>query len=134
MSLYRKGGAVEEKRPSLWCPKWSLPRQSVKMKSTRLISRNLKSKGFSISHVTVHTYLRKNLKVRPYKPQVQPKFTEKQRTARLKFCNERKNWTIETGRGFNSRMSPPSSYFKLQISKTTEFGQNLVSMSPRLKR
>ena len=64
------------------------------MKSTRLISRNLKSKGFSISQVTVHTYLRKNLKVRPYKPQVQPKLTEKQRTARLKFCNERKNWTI----------------------------------------
>ena len=65
------------------------------MKSTRLISWDLKSIGFSISHVTVHTYLRKNLKVRPYKPQVQPKLAEKQRTARLKFCNKRKNWTIE---------------------------------------
>ena len=44
--------------------------------------------------MTVHRYLRKNLKVRQYKPQVQSKLTEKQRTARLKFCNERKNWTI----------------------------------------
>ncbi|KAI6655736.1 Transposable element Tcb1 transposase [Oopsacas minuta] len=69
-----------------------------KMKSTRVISQNLKSKGFSISHVTVHSYLRKNLKVRPYKPQVQPKLTEKQRTARIKFCNERKNWSIDSWR------------------------------------
>ena len=45
--------------------------------------------------MTVHKYLRKNLKVRPYKPQVQPKLTEQQRTARLKYCNERKNWSIK---------------------------------------
>ncbi|KAI6647746.1 hypothetical protein LOD99_8587 [Oopsacas minuta] len=99
-----------------------------KMKSTRVISQNLKSKGFSISHVTVHSYLRKNLKVRPYKPQVQPKLTEKQRTARIKFCNERKNWSIDSWRGFYSRTSPPLRYSTLQISKTTEFGRNLVPM------
>ena len=67
-----------------------------KLKSTRCISQKLKSKGFSISHVTVHSYLRKNLNVRPYKPQVQPKLTEKQRTARLKLCSERKDWSINT--------------------------------------
>ena len=69
-----------------------------KMKSTRKISQNLKSKGFSISHVTVHTYLRKNLRVRPYKPQIQPKLTEKQRAARLKFCIDRKMWSIDVWR------------------------------------
>ena len=47
-----------------------------KMKSTRKISQLLKSKGFQVSHVTVHTYLRKNLGVKPYKPQLQPKLTE----------------------------------------------------------
>ncbi|KAI6648584.1 hypothetical protein LOD99_8064 [Oopsacas minuta] len=67
-----------------------------KMKSIRYISKNLQSKGFSISHVTIHSYLRKNHNVRSYKPQVQPKLTEKQRTARLKFCNERKDWSINT--------------------------------------
>ncbi|KAI6651451.1 Histone-lysine N-methyltransferase 2D [Oopsacas minuta] len=30
-----------------------------KMKSTQHISKNLQSKGFSISHVTVHSYIRK---------------------------------------------------------------------------
>ena len=43
-----------------------------KLNSTRCIPQKLKSKGFSISHVTAHSYLRKNLNVRPYKPQVQP--------------------------------------------------------------
>ena len=69
-----------------------------RMKSTRKISQNLKSKGSSISHVTVHSYLRKNLKVRPYKPQVQPKLTEKQRESRIKFCNDRKKWSIDAWR------------------------------------
>ncbi|KAI6659468.1 hypothetical protein LOD99_10769 [Oopsacas minuta] len=67
-----------------------------KIKSTRYISKNLQSKGFSIFHVPVHSYLRKNLNVRPYKPQVQPKLTEKQRTVRVEFCNERKDGSFNT--------------------------------------
>ncbi|KAI6655853.1 hypothetical protein LOD99_1587 [Oopsacas minuta] len=91
----RKGRG--KKTPVTMVPKVVIAKTiGKKMKSTRYISKNLQSKGFSISHVTVDSYIRKNLKVRPYKPQVQPKLTEKQRTARLKFCNERKDWSINT--------------------------------------
>ena len=69
-----------------------------KMKSTRKISQLLKYKGFQVSHVTVHTYLRQNLGVKPYKPQLQPKLTEKQKFARLTFCKARKKWSINDWR------------------------------------
>ena len=61
-----------------------------KMKSTCKISQLLKSKGFHVSHVTVHTYLRKNLGVKPHKPQLQPKLPEKQKFARFTFCRHEK--------------------------------------------
>ena len=62
--------------------------------STRKLSQILKSKGFPVSHVTIHTYLRKSLKLKPYKPRIQPRLTENQRIARLKFCQERKEWSV----------------------------------------
>ena len=49
--------------------------------STRIIYQLLKSKGFQVSHVAVYIYLRNNLGVLPYKPQLQPKLTEKQKLA-----------------------------------------------------
>ena len=69
-----------------------------KHQSTRRLAKRLRSKGFSVSHVTVHSYLRNKLCVKPFKPQKQPKITEKQRTARLKFCRDRKSWSKEDWR------------------------------------
>ena len=105
-----------------------------KLKSTRCISQKLKSKGFSISHVTVHSYLRKNLNVRPYKPQVQHKLTEKQRTARLNSAVKGRIGQLTPGKEYYSQMSPLLSYFTLRISKTTVFGRNPGPMSLPLKR
>ena len=69
-----------------------------KRKSTRKISQILKNKGFSVSHMTVHSYLIDNLGVKPFKPQLQPKLSEKQKNARLSFCKERKNWSVHDWR------------------------------------
>ena len=68
---------------------------SKKHQSTRKLAKRLRSKGFAVSHTTVRNYLRGTLKVIPFKPQKQPKLTEKQRTARLKFCRDRKTWKKE---------------------------------------
>ena len=97
--LSRTRGSLEGECPSLWYLKWSLPRQSVKDEIHTKNSQNLKSKGF----------LSPTLRVRPYKPQIQPKLPEKQRAARLRFCNERKKWLIDD-EGFYSRIS-----FKTQV-------------------
>ena len=48
--------------------------------------------------MTVHSYLRKNLGVKPFKPQLQPKLTEKQKNVRLSFCRERKKWSVHDWR------------------------------------
>ena len=69
-----------------------------KRKSTRKISKILKNKGLQVSHMTVHSYLRKNLGVKPFKPQLQPKLTEKQKNVRLSFCRERKKWSVHDWR------------------------------------
>ncbi|KAI6661477.1 hypothetical protein LOD99_13350 [Oopsacas minuta] len=66
--------------------------------STRRLAKRLHSKGCPVSHVTVHTYLRSTLSVKPFKPQKQPKITEKQRMARLQFCKDRKSWKKEEWR------------------------------------
>jgi transposase len=65
-----------------------------KHQSTRKLARRLTKAGHKVSHMTVHKYLRKTLKVLPFKPQIQPKLTEKQIQDRIYFCKERKNWTI----------------------------------------
>ena len=69
-----------------------------KRKSTRKISKILKNKGIQVFHMTVHSYLRKNLGVKPFKPQLQPKLTEKQKNVRLSFCRERKKWSVHDWR------------------------------------
>ena len=93
------------------------------MKSTRKISQLLKYKGFQVSHVTVHTYLRQNLGVKPYKPQLQPKLTEKQKFARLTFCKARKKWSINDWRMYFFPMNLHLSCTIHRIGRTTEFGQ-----------
>ena len=69
-----------------------------KQQSVRKLSRNLKSKGYSISSRTVYRYLTKTIGVKSYIRQRQPLLTEKQKTARIKFCKERLNWTAEDWR------------------------------------
>ena len=62
-------------------------------RSTRKLAKRLTAAGYPVSHGTVHTYLRKNLNVKPYKPSKRPKLTKKQQNHRLEFAKERKNWT-----------------------------------------
>ena len=95
-----------------------------KMKSTRKISQLLKYKGFQVSHVTVHTYLRQNLGVKPYKPQLQPKLTEKQKFARLTFfVRHEKNGQLMIGAMYFFPMNLHLSCTIHRIGRTTEFGQ-----------
>ena len=93
-----------------------------KRKSTRKISQALKSKGFQVSHVTVYSYLRKNLGVKPYKPQLQPKLTEKQKLAQLSFCKDRKKWSIDEWYHVLFSDESRSNYSTLRIVRMTEFG------------
>ena len=89
-----------------------------KMKSTRKISQLLKSKGFQVSHVTVHTYLRKNLGVKPLKP----KLTGKQKFARLTFCRQEKIGQLMIGAMYFYLMNLYLSCTIHRIGRTTEFG------------
>ena len=67
----------------------------------------MKNKGFPVSHMIVHSYLRKNLGVKPFKPQLQPKLSEKQKHTRFSCCRERKKWSIhDWGRVLFSDESP----------------------------
>lgn len=63
--------------------------------STRKLAKRLTAAGYPISHTTVRTYLRENLKTFPYKPSKRPKLTEEQKKRRLNFAKEHKTWTEE---------------------------------------
>ena len=63
--------------------------------STRYISRKLKSKGVVISPSTIYHNMKKDLRVKSYKRQCQPKLTDRRKENRVKFCKERENWTTE---------------------------------------
>ena len=69
-----------------------------KRHSVRKLSRNLKSRGYSISSSTVYRYLTKIKGAKSFKRQRQPLLTEKQKNARLNFCKQRVNWTVEDWR------------------------------------
>ena len=99
---YKKGESLQNKGGR--GPKSSIPRvmkiilaKSINKRnqSTRKLAKRITARGFHITHATVHSYLRKNLHVKPYMRQRHPLLTEKQLEARLNFCEERKNWTIE---------------------------------------
>ena len=64
----------------------------------RNLSRELKLKGLSISYSTVYRYLKREKGVKSYRRQRQPLLTEKIKAARLKFCKERANWTVDDWR------------------------------------
>ena len=66
--------------------------------STRKLARKLTSKGYPASKTTVHNYMTKCLHLKPLKPRCQPKLTEEQKMKRLKFAQERKNWSIQDWR------------------------------------
>ena len=63
--------------------------------STRRLSAKLKSKGYSISKSTVHTYLSKSLGVKAIKRPQQPKLTGKQKANKLEFCRKYSVWLVE---------------------------------------
>ena len=77
--------------------------------------------------MTVHSNLRKNLGVKPFKPQLQPKLTEKQKNVRLSFCRERKKWSVHDLRKYYSLTSLLSNYFTHQIAKMIEFSSQTDS-------
>ena len=64
----------------------------------RSLSRKLKLKGHSVSYSSVYRYLTREKGVKSYKRQRQPLLTEKNKAARLKFCKERANWTVNDWR------------------------------------
>lgn len=61
--------------------------------STRKLAAKLTARGHPANRETVRRHMRKNLGARPYRPPVKPLLTKKQRLQRLKFCNERKDWS-----------------------------------------
>ena len=65
----------------------------------RNLSQELKLKGLSISYSTVvYRYLKREKGVKSYKRQRQQLLTAKIKAARLKFCKERANWTVDDWR------------------------------------
>ena len=69
-----------------------------KRRSVRNLSRELKHKGHSVSYSTVHRYLARVKGEKSFKRQRQPLLTDKIKAARLKFCKEPANWTVDDWR------------------------------------
>ena len=65
-----------------------------KRQSTRKLATRLTAAGHQVSRNTVHRYLVKNLGCKAFVQRKIPKITEKQRKDRLKFCTDRRNWTV----------------------------------------
>ena len=66
-----------------------------KRQSTRKLAARLTAAGHPVSKSTVHQYLVRDLGCKAFVQQKIPKITEKQRKDRLKFCMDRRNWSIE---------------------------------------
>jgi len=66
-----------------------------KRQSTRKLAKRLTKAGYAISQTSVCKHLKTVVGAKAYKPRKEPKLTEKQRKARLKFARDRKGWTIE---------------------------------------
>lgn len=63
--------------------------------SATKVAQRLTRKGYPVSDRTVRRYWKNTLGLKAYKMRVRPKLTEKQRAHRIKFCKERKNWTVD---------------------------------------
>ena len=64
-------------------------------KSTRKCSKELKSTGVDVSHVTVYNYLRKEKKWKAFKRPRNQLLTKMQRQRRLQFAREHKHFTAK---------------------------------------
>ena len=62
------------------------------------LSKRLKVKGISISHMSVHRYLTNVIGAKSSKRPVKPRLTDKQKANRVSFCKERKYWTVDDWR------------------------------------
>ena len=71
---------------------------SKRQQSTRKLSKRLKVKGISISHMSVHRYLTNVIGAKSFKRPVKPRLTDKQKANRVSFCKERKYWTVDDWR------------------------------------
>ena len=65
-----------------------------KRQSTRKLATRLTAAGHQVSKATVHRYLVRDLGCKAFVQRKVPKITEKQRKDRLKFCKDRRNWTM----------------------------------------
>ena len=63
--------------------------------SARKLAKRLTEKGHLVSDRTVRRYWTSTLGLKAYKIRVRPKLTEKQKAHRLRFCQERKEWTVD---------------------------------------
>ena len=90
---------------------------SKKHQSTRKLAKRLRSKGFAVSHTTVRNYFRGTLKVIPFKPQKQPKLTEKQRTACLNFVEIEKLGKKKIGIEYCFQTNHPLGHIHILIIK-----------------
>ena len=86
--------------------------------SCRELANRLSKHGRKVSHETIRTYLRGNLKLKSYKPQTVPRLTIKQKENRVKFCKERKNWTAEEWKAVIFSDESPFQLFSLPNKQT----------------
>ena len=68
---------------------------SKRRKSTRNLVEIVSSRGYPISHSTVHRYIRDKIGAKSYKRPKRPRLTEKMKEKRLKFAESRKEWSVE---------------------------------------
>ena len=104
--LKQKRGESLEHRQSAGRPKWLSRASKIaianslgkRRQSTRSLDRRITVSGNPISKDTIHRHLTRVVKANPYKWVKQHKLSEFQIASRLKFCQEKKNWSVEDWR------------------------------------
>ena len=81
--------------------------------STRSLARRITASGNPVSKDTIHRHLTSVVKANPYKRAKQPKLSEFQIANRLKFCQEKKNWSVEDWRNILWSDESPFQLFQL---------------------
>ena len=93
-----------------------------KRNSCRKLSVRLSKNGRRVSHETIRKYLHHDLNLKPFKPQILPQLTSKQKENWVKFCKERKHWTADNWKHIIFSVRPHLSCFTIKMDKLITSG------------
>ena len=93
--------------------------------STRKLASRLSRGGCNVSHMSVHRYLRKSLRVKPYERPRKPRLTIKMKVNRMKFAVTHKDWTVGDWNRVLWSDESPFRLFQIQTDRMTVFGARM---------